>query len=228
MKKANSVLDQRLSEIPPAERRWHRMMDDVAARIMDLMDQQGLTQEALALRMGKHKSYINRVISGGVNLTLKTIAEFEAALGASVVNVLPPETVEAPRRRQRGSEAAPGDKASEFAAAMQNEPVTRVIVQYLKQLMTAKDPQSEIETGRHTVQWFSGAPEESVEIRQYLPYSRRSSARFVSREILVASSEDVAGGVRIRAERTGSSSNLDSGPQDSTLRRLGGFPILED
>ena len=94
-----STLDQRLSEITPVEKRWHCTMDDIAARIIDLMELQGLTQDALATRMGKHKSYISRVLSGTVNLTLKTIAEFEAAFDASIIQIVPAEPGEMPLRR---------------------------------------------------------------------------------------------------------------------------------
>ena len=37
--------------------------------------------------MGKDGSYVSRVLGGGVNLTLKTIAQFEEALDACVLKV---------------------------------------------------------------------------------------------------------------------------------------------
>jgi transcriptional regulator with XRE-family HTH domain len=74
-------------------------MDDVAACIIDLMEEQRLTQEGLETQMGKHKSYVNRVLSGGVNLTLKTIAEFEEALGATIIEVVPAKQEWLARRR---------------------------------------------------------------------------------------------------------------------------------
>ncbi len=99
MKSLPATLNEHLAAIPPVDKRWYRAMDDVAARILDLMEEQQLTQESLATRMGKHKSYVNRVLSGGVNLTLKTIAEFEEALGAPIIEVVPVKR-EVPARRR--------------------------------------------------------------------------------------------------------------------------------
>ena len=87
------------ADIPDAKRRLLQRTDEVAARIAALMSEQKLTQTDLARRAGKSKSYVSRVLSGAVNLTLKTIAEFEAALGADVVTV-PAWEPPYPRRRR--------------------------------------------------------------------------------------------------------------------------------
>ena len=82
------VSDQRraLNEIDPATRRLHRLLTDVSARLGQVLDsREDLTQQALAERMGKDASYVSRVLGGGVNLTIKTIAQFEEALGARVL-----------------------------------------------------------------------------------------------------------------------------------------------
>lgn len=84
------VSDQRraLNDIDPATRRLHRLLTDVSARIGQVLDaREDLTQQALAERMGKDASYVSRVLGGGVNLTLKTIAQFEEALDARVLCV---------------------------------------------------------------------------------------------------------------------------------------------
>jgi transcriptional regulator with XRE-family HTH domain len=87
------VSDQRraLNDIDPATRRLHRLLTDVSARIGQVLDaREDLTQQALAERMGKDASYVSRVLGGGVNLTLKTIAQFEEALGDRVICVVDP------------------------------------------------------------------------------------------------------------------------------------------
>lgn len=68
-----------------AQRREWELVDDVAERIVKLMN--GMTQEELARRSGKHKSVISRILGGGVNLTLRTITELEAALGGHIIEV---------------------------------------------------------------------------------------------------------------------------------------------
>jgi len=99
MRQKKSLLRQAAGRIPEAERRLYRKADDVAARIIELMQEHGLSQRALAEKVGKKEGYVSRVLGGGVNLTLKTIAEFEAALEADIL-VLPAPRPEPPRRRR--------------------------------------------------------------------------------------------------------------------------------
>lgn len=101
MKENKNIFDQKFDQISFMEKRWHSAMDDIAARISSLMEQQELTQDAVATRMGKHKSYISRVLSGGVNLTIKTIAEFEEALGSPLMQIVVEEQVKPIRRRKK-------------------------------------------------------------------------------------------------------------------------------
>jgi transcriptional regulator with XRE-family HTH domain len=46
-----------------------------------ILDRKGWSQKQLADRMGKDASYLSRVLSGDVGLTLKTITEVESAIG---------------------------------------------------------------------------------------------------------------------------------------------------
>lgn len=87
MNKRTSLLNILAAEIPDADRRLYRKTDDVAARIISLMKQRGISQRELATKLGKSESYVSRVLGGGVNLTIKTIAQFEAALGADILIV---------------------------------------------------------------------------------------------------------------------------------------------
>ena len=86
-------------EISAAESALHRLTDEVAGRIVDLAGERGLSQTVLADRLGKSKSYVSRVFAGGVNLTLRTIAEFEEALGVEVL-VFPGKELEHPVPRR--------------------------------------------------------------------------------------------------------------------------------
>lgn len=87
MSTSKSRLRRDVEQIPSSEKRFYRKNDDVVARIHELKDEQGLTQKELAEAVGKTPSYVSRVLGGGVNLTLETIAEFEEALGAEILSV---------------------------------------------------------------------------------------------------------------------------------------------
>ena len=63
-----------------------------------------MSQQALAERLQKHPSYVSRVLGGGVNLTLKTIVQFEDALGVCILQVkgVPPKGTFSGRREASG------------------------------------------------------------------------------------------------------------------------------
>lgn len=77
-----------LDEIDPVKRKLHRFLTTLTARIGQvLQENEDLSQQVLAERLGKDPSYVSRVLGGGVNLTLKTIVQFEEALGACILSV---------------------------------------------------------------------------------------------------------------------------------------------
>ena len=79
--------DSLVKGIPDAKRRLLQRTDEIAIRIAELMRERGLNQTELAGKVKKRKSYVSRILSGTVNLTLKTVAEFEAALGDNILTV---------------------------------------------------------------------------------------------------------------------------------------------
>jgi transcriptional regulator with XRE-family HTH domain len=52
--------------------------------VLRLMGQEKITKATLARRLGKSKAYVTQALSGGRNMTLRTLAEFAWACGASV------------------------------------------------------------------------------------------------------------------------------------------------
>ncbi|MFI5301728.1 MAG: helix-turn-helix domain-containing protein [Polyangiales bacterium] len=64
----------------------------MAARIAAVRRAAGVTQEALAVRVGTSPRALQRIEAGEQNLTLKTVARIAAALG-----VAPEELVVAPK-----------------------------------------------------------------------------------------------------------------------------------
>ena len=81
----STVLDDVLADVPADELRLFDLCDEVSGRIAAALDARGWTQRQLADALGKRESYVSRVLAGGVNLTLKTIAQFEVALGVSLI-----------------------------------------------------------------------------------------------------------------------------------------------
>ena len=77
-------------------RSFEQILFDVARRAAELREALGLTQEALAARLGMSDVYLRRIESGRVNLSVKSLARLAAALEIDVIALF-----EAPRVRAR-------------------------------------------------------------------------------------------------------------------------------
>ena len=53
--------------------------------MLDKMEENGLTQKAVAERMGCSQQYISRVLKGTENLSIETIAKIERALEIEIL-----------------------------------------------------------------------------------------------------------------------------------------------
>lgn len=60
----------------------------VAQRVLRAMELRGVKQAELARRMGVPDSYLSRALSGGQNLTVKTLTRIARALGMRLDIVL--------------------------------------------------------------------------------------------------------------------------------------------
>ncbi len=58
---------------------------DICEQVYALLRERGWTQKELAKAMGKSESEISKWLSGTHNLTLRSIAKLEAALGADII-----------------------------------------------------------------------------------------------------------------------------------------------
>lgn len=77
-----------LSEIPAFERHFQRKYQvRTVLRMNDLLAERGLTQKDIVERTGWNKGFVSRLLSGSGNLTLRTLARFEDAVGADVLDV---------------------------------------------------------------------------------------------------------------------------------------------
>ena len=64
---------------------WLQRSQEIALRMLKSMDEQNLTQRALAERMGCTQQYISKVLKGQENLSLETLVKIEDALGIELL-----------------------------------------------------------------------------------------------------------------------------------------------
>ena len=68
-------------------RAWLRYSQMIAMRVLDEMENKGLTQKEFAQRVGCSQQYISRILKGKENLSIETISKIEAALGVSILEI---------------------------------------------------------------------------------------------------------------------------------------------
>ena len=83
-----SLLQDILDRTPSWMRRFNRKYQTTTVlRMNEVLRARGLSQAEVAERAGWKRPYVSRVLSGRENLTLRTVARFEDAVGADVLNV---------------------------------------------------------------------------------------------------------------------------------------------
>jgi len=73
---------------------------EVTEALARALEEQGLQKQELAKRLGKTKGYVTQLLSGGKNLTLRTLAAVADALGRSVQLKLVDSRAEPPLKRK--------------------------------------------------------------------------------------------------------------------------------
>ncbi|MDE5554525.1 MAG: helix-turn-helix transcriptional regulator [Muribaculaceae bacterium] len=68
-----------------ANKAWLRYSQHIAMMMLDKMEELGLTQKAVAERMGCTQQYVSRVLKGTENLSIETIAKIEEALELEIL-----------------------------------------------------------------------------------------------------------------------------------------------
>ena len=66
-------------------RRWLRYSGFIALTVMNRLDQVGLSQKELAVKMHCSPQYISKLLKGSENLTLETISKLEESLDLDLV-----------------------------------------------------------------------------------------------------------------------------------------------
>ena len=64
---------------------WLRYSRLITLQVMRAMEEQSVTQVALAKRMGCTQQYVSNLLKGGSNMTLETIARLENALNIDLI-----------------------------------------------------------------------------------------------------------------------------------------------
>lgn len=60
------------------------LRENVADGVFEIMESQNVSQADLARRLGKSRAHVCRILGGGANLTLDTLAALSAALGCEL------------------------------------------------------------------------------------------------------------------------------------------------
>ena len=82
-----SFFRELVDKISPLTKKYVQRQMDISDRVDQLLKEENITQRELATRLGKKESYVSRILSGEGNPTLKTIVEFEVALGEDVISI---------------------------------------------------------------------------------------------------------------------------------------------
>lgn len=64
---------------------WLRYSQGIAMKMLDKMEELGMTQKTLAERMNCSQQYISKVLKGRENLSLETLSKIEDALDLCLV-----------------------------------------------------------------------------------------------------------------------------------------------
>ena len=64
---------------------WLRMSRNISLTIIDYMQDNGLSRAEMAKKLGVSQQYFGRILSGMENLSLKSLAKIEIALGLTLM-----------------------------------------------------------------------------------------------------------------------------------------------
>ena len=67
-----------------ANKPWLRYSQHIAMKMLDKMDELGMTQKHLSELMGCSQQYVSRIVKGNENLTLEMLSKIEDNLGVEV------------------------------------------------------------------------------------------------------------------------------------------------
>ncbi len=87
MRNKQEWFNKKVAAVPKDVMSEVQLSADIIARIDTLLKEKNMTQRDLARKMGKSDAVVSRWTTGFPNLTLRSIAEISAALGAPLIKV---------------------------------------------------------------------------------------------------------------------------------------------
>ncbi len=91
--KSSSILERMMGKRDEKALNRTRARMLVAAKIAEAAQNKGLTQKKLAAFVNKTESEVSEYLSGERNMTIDAIADFEYALGITILNVARPRVI---------------------------------------------------------------------------------------------------------------------------------------
>ena len=82
---ANEIFERVRKSVPNHTRIFVKNSLDIVEYIHKLLESKNMTQRDLADKMEKSESEISKYLSGGHNLTLRTLAKIQDALGEEII-----------------------------------------------------------------------------------------------------------------------------------------------
>jgi ribosome-binding protein aMBF1 (putative translation factor) len=83
----SKVAQRILAETPEETKIFARLYADIVVRVNQLLKAKGFSQKDLADKLEKRPSEINKWLVGQHNFTLSSLAQLEAELGETIINV---------------------------------------------------------------------------------------------------------------------------------------------
>lgn len=112
----NKLFQEILEQAPEHSRVFVRKYTDIIDRIYELMEEKGILQKDLASLLDKKESEISKWLKGDHNLTLRTIAKLEVALGGEIISVPANKKAAKPKKESPPPTASPSQGAKLAAA----------------------------------------------------------------------------------------------------------------
>ncbi len=109
MSQKKSRLRREVEEIPVEKRKLHRSLTTISMNVHKALREKDMTHEELEKEIERHNEerpgeWIERMLGGGVNLSLRTIYRLEEALDVELIEVREHEA-ETPEDRERRSKS---------------------------------------------------------------------------------------------------------------------------
>lgn len=89
----NAMTDWEKQALKIEHDEWRELATSIAITVLELLDQNSMTKQQLAEKMGVKPQYVSRVVKGQANMTLDTIAKLERALGETIITVSDPTSL---------------------------------------------------------------------------------------------------------------------------------------